>query len=60
MSCGVGGAAIFSKVFQNFINVKGCKCLQFWSCEHLHLAVLDVNEVVKNVSFAIHVAVLLA
>ena len=35
----------FNKVFQNFINVEGCKCLQFWSCEHLHSVVQDFNEV---------------
>lgn len=50
----------FNKILWNFINVKGCKCLQFWSCEHLHSAVLDFNEVMKNISYVIHVAVLLA
>lgn len=50
----------FNKVLWNFINVKDCKCLQFWSCEHPHSAVLDFNEVVKNISHVIHVAILLA
>jgi len=50
----------FNGVLWNFINVEGWKCYQFWSCEHLQSAVLDFNEVVKNVSYAIHMAVLLA
>lgn len=54
------GLQSFNKVLWNFVNVKGCKCLQFWSCEHLHSAVLDFNGVLKNVSHVIHVAALLA
>lgn len=34
----------FNKILRNFVNVKGCKCLQFWSCEHLCSPVLDFNE----------------
>lgn len=48
----------FNKVLWNFVNMKGCKCLQFWSRGHLHSAVLDFNGVLKNIKYVIHVAVL--